>query len=87
MIIRHILVAFFLALILVMAGCSSNKTKPDDEAMSTSGVEDGEPIDVGADDYSSTLFPYSIHLMILLVIYLYAQFTLITTVLAFVMTR
>ena len=54
MIIRHILVTFLLALTLVVTGCSSNKTKPDDEAMGTSGVEDGEPIDVGADDYSSS---------------------------------
>ena len=36
-----------------MSGCSSNKTKPDD-AMGTSGIEDGEPIDVGAEEYSSS---------------------------------
>ncbi len=53
MVIKQILVLLFLSLIVVMSGCSSNKTKPDD-AMGTSGIEDGEPIDVGADEYSSS---------------------------------
>ena len=56
MIIRQVLVLFLLSLILVMSGCSGNKTKPDDEAMGTSGVVDGEPIDVGEGDYSSSGF-------------------------------
>jgi len=54
MAIRHISVIFFLSLVFVIAGCSGNKTKPDDEANGTSGVEDGAPIDVGEDDYSSS---------------------------------
>jgi peptidoglycan-associated lipoprotein len=50
MIIRHISVIFFLTFMLVIAGCSGNKTKSDDGMM----ADDGAPIDVGADDYSST---------------------------------
>ena len=53
MIIRQILILTFLSLVFVVSGCSSNKTKPDD-AMGASGVEDGEPIDVGADDSDSS---------------------------------
>ena len=51
--IKQISVLLFLSLVLLLAGCSGNKTKPDD-AMGTSGIEDGEPIDVGAEEYSSS---------------------------------
>ena len=56
MIIRQISVIFFLALLLAISGCSGNKTKDgDDSAMSSDGIEDGAPIDMGEDDeYSSS---------------------------------
>ncbi len=54
MTIRQLSVLLFLSLVLVISGCSGNKTKPGDETMGTSGIEDGEPIDVGADEYSSS---------------------------------
>ena len=54
MIIRHISVIFFLSFMLVISGCSGNKTKSDDGVSVGDGVEDGAPIDVGADDYSSS---------------------------------
>ncbi len=55
MIIRNICVIFFLSLLLVTGGCSSNKTKGEDGAMTAGGgVEDGAPIDVGEGDYSSS---------------------------------
>jgi peptidoglycan-associated lipoprotein len=54
MIIRQITVIFFISLLLVAAGCSGNKTKSGDGAMAGDGMEDGAPIDVGADDYSSS---------------------------------
>ncbi len=50
MIIRQISVIFFLSLLLVAAGCSSNKTKSE----TGDGIEDGAPIDAGADSYSSS---------------------------------
>lgn len=53
MIIRQILVLLFLSLLLVVSGCSSTNTKSDDEMM-TDTIEDGEPIDVGADDQTSS---------------------------------
>ena len=54
MIIRQISIIFFLSLMLVISGCSGNKTKTDDGAMAADGVEDGAPIDLGEDDYSSS---------------------------------
>ena len=54
MIIRQISVIFFLSLLLAISGCSGNKTKGDDGAMAGDGIEDGAPIDVGEDDYSSS---------------------------------
>jgi peptidoglycan-associated lipoprotein len=54
MIIRQISVIFFLSLLLAIGGCSSNKTKSDDAAMGSDGIEDGAPIDVGEDDYASS---------------------------------
>jgi peptidoglycan-associated lipoprotein len=55
MIIRQISVIFFLALLLAISGCSGNKTKDgDDGAMSSDGIEDGAPIDMGEDEYSSS---------------------------------
>ncbi len=53
MIIRQVLVLLFLSLLLVVSGCSSTNTKSDDEMM-TDTIEDGEPIDVGADDQTSS---------------------------------
>lgn len=53
MIIRQILVLLFLSLLLVVSGCSSTNTQSDDEMM-TDTIEDGEPIDVGADDQTSS---------------------------------
>lgn len=54
MLIRQVSVIFFLALLLAMGGCSGNKTKADEGSMTGSGMEDGAPIDVGEDDYSSS---------------------------------
>lgn len=54
MTIRQISVLFFLALVLVVSGCSGNKTKPDEEGAGTSGIEEGEAIDIGAEEYSSS---------------------------------
>jgi peptidoglycan-associated lipoprotein len=54
MIIRQISVIFFLTLLLAISGCSGNKTKSEDGAMGADGIEDGAPIDVGEDDYSSS---------------------------------
>ena len=53
MIIRQISVLLFLSLLLAITGCSSTNTKSDDEMM-TDSVEDGAPIDVGADDQTSS---------------------------------
>ena len=54
MIIRQISVIFFLSLLLVVSGCSGNKTKDADGAMAGDSIEDGAPIDVAEDDYSSS---------------------------------
>jgi len=55
MIIRQVSVIFFLSLLLAIGGCSSNKTKGGENgAMGSDGIEDGAPIDVGEDDYSSS---------------------------------
>ncbi|MFK7795592.1 MAG: OmpA family protein [Gammaproteobacteria bacterium] len=54
MIIRQISVIFFLSLLLAISGCSSNKTKGGDGGIEGDGIEDGAPIDVGEDDYSSS---------------------------------
>ena len=54
MIIRQVSVIFFLSLLLAIGGCSGNKTKGDDGTMMDDGVEDGAPIDLGEDDYSSS---------------------------------
>ncbi len=54
MIIRQISVLLMLAIILAVSGCSGNKTRPSGEAVGTSAIEDGEPIDVGADEYSAS---------------------------------
>ncbi len=51
---RQISVIFFLSLMLVIGGCSGNKTKGDDGAMVSDGIEDGAPIDLGEDEYSSS---------------------------------
>ena len=53
MIIREVTVLLLLSLFIVVSGCSSTNTKSDDEMM-TDTVEDGAPIDVGADDQSSS---------------------------------
>lgn len=55
--IRQILALLFLSLILAIAGCSGNKTKPDEDvagAAGTASIEDGEPIDLADDEYSSS---------------------------------
>ena len=53
MINRLIPVLLLLSFLLVISGCSSTNTKSEDGVM-TDTVEDGEPIDVGADDQTSS---------------------------------
>jgi len=53
MINRLIPVLLLLSFFLVISGCSSTNTKSEDGVM-TDTVEDGEPIDVGADDQTSS---------------------------------
>ena len=53
MINRLIPVLLLLSFLLVISGCSSTNTKSEDGVM-TDTIEDGEPIDVGADDQTSS---------------------------------
>ena len=54
MMIRQFSALFFLSLLLMVVGCSSNPNKPGEDGVSTDAIEDGAPIDVGIDDETSS---------------------------------
>ena len=53
--IKHYLSFISIVLVLLVAGCSSNNTKPEDGAMVGDEIEDGAPIDLADDGTSSGL--------------------------------